>query len=517
MTSDVGGRWAAGAERPSGSAADGGDGPAGPGDGGRTEPGDDGDGLPPRAVAVYVLLGAAAVFVLVRNLGSPNDFDNFLPFGIAVLAGLDPYTPEMVDLFGSGPLWSTWPPSFAPIAAALARLEALAGWPATAMLWQAAGLGAVAGVLAVYARWLYGRSLSIRDGPGRLPLYAFAALAGVVLPARVVLSNFEYNQLHALILGFAVAGLWLFRQGRRWSGGMALGLAAAFKATPLLFLPYLAWRGRWKDLAATVAGCAVAGGLLPALLVGPAEAVQWYRSWWAFVADLPFPFVHTNQSVQGTLTRLLAPEVGDWHVFGAGPLGGHGAPPLVLGAALALGLGGAAAFGRPGRRVTPRREALEVGVVFAVMALFSPVGWKYHFAMLLPLAAALWARTPAAGGWIRPSGASADDGGSASVGPAVGSGALPPGSRASRLLYAGLAAAALAINGTATGLVGNALADGFEHAGVVTWSALTLTLLALWLLWRERHRRRRPVADGRPSRLARDPSPARHSRGGTPR
>lgn len=437
---------------------------------------DDG-GLPRRAVAIYALLGAAAVFVLVRNLWSINDFDNFLPYGIAVLAGLDPYAPEMVDLFGTGPLWSTWPPSFAPMAAAIARLESMAGWPVTVILWQGAGLGAVALVLVVYARWLYGRRLSLRAGPDRLPLHTFAALAGIVLPARVVLSNFEYNQLHALIMGFVVAALWLFRSGRRWSGGLALGLGAGIKATPLLFLPYLAWRGRWKDLAASAAGCAVVGAILPALLAGPAEAVRWYGSWWTFVADLPFPFVHTNQSMQGTLTRLLAPEIGDWHVFGAGPLGGHGAPPLVLGAALALGAGGAAAFGRPGRPVSPRREALEVGVVFAVMALFSPVGWKYHFSMLLPLAAALWSRTPAAARWARPSVVTARPGGPTAT--------VPPGGRASRLLYGGLAAAAVAINGTATGLVGNTLADRFEFWGVVTWSALALVLLALWLLWRE--------------------------------
>lgn len=460
--------------------------------------------LPWRAIAVYALLGAAALFILLRNLGSTNDFDNFLPFGAAALAGLNPYTPEMVELFGSGPLWSTWPPSFAPLAAALARMEALLGWPVTVVLWQAAGLGAVALVLAVYARWLYGRGLALRPGPDRLPLHTFAALAGLAVPARVVLSNFEYNQVHAIVLGLAVAGLWLLRTGRRWTGGLAVGLSTAFKAVPLLLLPYLAWRGRWKDAAAGAAGCAVAGALLPALLLGPADTAEWYRSWWAFVGDLPFPFVHTNQSLQGTLTRLLAPAAGDGHVFGAGPLGGHGAPRLVLLGALVLGLAGAAAFGRPGRSVGAGREALEIGVVFAAMALFAPTGWKYHYAVLLPLAAALWARTPAAARWAPdgspppggPLGRGADDevrpdGGGREVR------TLPAGSGSARVLYGGLGAAALALNGTATGLMGNAAADRFEHWGVVTWSGLVLVLLALWLLWRERPR---PGARGRAGR-----------------
>lgn len=436
--------------------------------------------LPLRGKVVYALLGAVVVYILLRNLGSTNDFDNFLPFGVTALAGVNPYTPEMIDLYGSGPLWSTWPPSFAPLAATLARAESLLGWPVTVVLWQAAGLGAVALVLAVWARWLYGRPLSLRPAPGRLPLYTFAALAGLVVPARVVLSNFEYNQVHAIVLGLAVAGLWLFRRERRWSGGLALGLATAFKATPVLLLPYLAWRGRWKDTAAALAGCAVIGAGLPALLLGAGEAVAWYRSWWSFVGDLPFPFVHTNQSLQGTLTRLLAPALGDGHVHGAGPLGGHGAPRFVLLGGLTLGLAAALAFGRPGRRVAPRREALEVGVVFAGMALFAPTGWKYHFAVLLPLAAALWSRTPAAARWSA--------GGSG--------GTLAAGSGSARVLYAGLAVAALALNGSATDVVGNAAADRLEHWGVVTWSTVILVLLALWILSREPTRTSR-AADGR--------------------
>jgi hypothetical protein len=459
-------------------------------------------------VAVYALLGAAAVYVLVRNLDSVNDFGNFLPFGVAALAGLDPYTPEMVDLFGTGPLWSTWPPSFAPVAATLARLEALAGWPATVVLWQAAGLGAVALVLAVWTRWLYGRRLSLRGDAGGVPLHSAAALAGLLVPARLVLSNFEHNQVNLVVLGLAVAGLWLFRRGRRWGGGMAVGLATAFKATPLLLLPYLAWRGRWRDVAASAAGCAAAWLLLPALLLGPAEAARWYDGWLGFVGELPLPVVHSNQSFQAAVSRVLGAAGPKGHAFGAGPLGAPGVRGATAAGGAVAALAAAVAFGRPGRTVSARREALEAGAVFALMALFSPVAWKHHFAVLLPVSAALWARTPAAARWTAPPSASGtghdqsgragagrrprDGGPAARGGPADGSAAdggpptLAPGSRASRVLYAGLAAAALAINGTATGLVGGGPADRFEHWGVVTWSAAALTALALWLLWRER-------------------------------
>lgn len=470
----------------------------------RTEPGGDGaepkaaeaspaeaadpGGLPGGAVAVYVLLAAAAVFVLVRNLDSPNDYLNFVPFGLAALADLNPYLPEVVEQFRRGHLWSTWPPAFAPVAVILASGDGSLGRAPTIFLWQAANLAGLAVVLAVYPRWLYGRGLSLRPRPARLPLYSAAALMGLLVPLRLVLSNFEHSQSNLLFLGLAVGGLHLFRRRRPWTGGLAVGLATSFKATPLLLLPYLAWRGRWRDLGASAVGCAVTWGLLPTLLVGPGDLAAWYREWVGFVAGLDVPVSQANQSLQGFFTRILSdgsPIAG--HVPG-GPWGGGGSGGAMAVATAVFGFGAAAAFGRPGRRVCERREALELGVVFAAMGLLSPIGWKFHFVGLFPLAAALWARTPAASRWAAPGG---------------GSPPLARESRAARVLYAGLAVAALAINGTATGLVGGAPADRFEHWGVVTWSAGTLVLLALWLLWRERPRREPPEA--RPGHRLRHP------------
>lgn len=424
--------------------------------------------LPRRALAVYAALGAAAVYVLVRDLGGGTDFDAFLPFGIAGLGGLNPYSKGMMAVFADGPLWSTWPPAFAPVAALLARLEAAAGLPAAMVLWQAAGLLAVAGVLRVWTGWLYGRSLSLRPRAGGLPLYSLPALAGLLVPARLVLSNFEHAQANLQVLGLAVAGLWLLRAGRRWSGGLAVGLSTAFKATPLLLLPYLAWRGRWRDLAGSLGGVLVAWVVLPVLLLGGARTADWYRSWGSFVETLPIPVIHTNQSLPAAVSRLLAPPgTAAPFVEGAGPLGAYGAPVLVAGLAALVAVAAAAAFGRPGRRVPARREALETGVVFALMALFSPVAWKHHFALLLPVSAALWAWTPGA---PRPRATAAATG-------------------ADGTLYLGLGAVAVAVNGTATGLVGGTLADRFEQMSVVTVSALALVLMALWVLYRDRRRR----------------------------
>lgn len=460
---------------------------------------------------LYGLLGAACLYVLVRNLDSPNDYENFLPFGQAALAGQMPYDPAVERAWLAKEGWATWPPAFAPVAALLARLDALLGQAATIFLWQAANLAALGYALAVVVRWVHGRRLSLGPGAGRasrfpdggaagprggakpvpgagasgpLPLHALPVLIGILVPARLLLSNFEHTQSNLLILGLAVAAFELFRRRRPWSGGLALGLSSAFKATSLLALPYLAWRGRWRDLGAAAGGCFVTWMALPALLLGAGEAGRWYSGWWVHTGELSLPTGSMNQSLQATLTRLVAPGgpvVPEGP--GAGLLGGHGAEPWVLAAALGLGLAAAAAFGRPLRRVSMRREALELGVVFTAMGLLSPIGWKWHFVGLMPLAVALFGVTGAAGGGRRRAGPVTGPAGSRSPADAPGT---PPGRAGDRLVYGALLAAALAINLTATGLVGGAAADWFELRGVVTWAALAMTAAALWRLGRER-------------------------------
>lgn len=449
---------------------------------------------------LYLILGAVALYEIVRALGHPGDYRPFVTFGEVALGGEIPYLPEVEGRYLKGH-WATWPPSFVPVAVLLRLLDRVAHPPAI-LLWQAVNMAALGAVLAWCARWLYGRRLSLRPGEGRVPLAALPVLAGLVVPMRVVLSNFEHEQANLLILGLAVGAFWLFRTGRRWSGGLSLGLATAFKGTPLLLVPYLAWRGRWRDLGAALAGVAVAWAVLPALVVGPGEVGAWYDAWWATLPGLDLDVGPMNQSLQATAARLasgidlLGPEEATAGIVtrSLGVLGGGRAAPWVAAVAAAFTAGSVAAFGRPLRRVSRRREALELGVVFTAMGLFSPLGWKWHFVGLVVLCAALAARTGAGRRLLAGSGAAAGDGeGAEGAGGASGTGGIGPGDPeapgapwADRATVAVLLVAFAAINLTATDLVGDRVADSLEMMGVLTWPALLLSAAALVHLYRER-------------------------------
>jgi len=429
----------------------------------------------PAAIALYVLLALVAAVEVGRDLASPGDYTGFVAFGTAAAAGQLPYDPAIEAAYLDA-RWATWPPSFAPIAVLLARADAVAHEPAV-FLFQLANLLALAFVLAVLARWLYGRRLTLGlpraggdggdpwgagGGPwaaaragGELPLAALPALGALVVPLRVVLANFEHAQSNLLILALSVGGMWLLRRGRRAGGGVAIGLATAFKATPLLLLAYLAWRGRWRDLGAAVAGCALTWALLPAMLLGPARLGTWYGAWIRKSAGAAAQTSPLNQSLLAALERLL-PGAPGW--------------PLFLAAAAAVTAAGLWALGRPGpmreRRAGEgaRREALEVAVVLAGMSLLSPLAWKAHYVTLVPLVAALLAFTPAGERWRSGAGQESRDRG--------------------RGLYLVLAAGLVLLDLTSDGVVGRAAARALEAGSVVTWAALLLGAAGLVTLAR---------------------------------
>lgn len=448
--------------------------------------------------ALYAVLGLVAVYEILRGLGDPGDYRAFVTFGEVALSGQLAYLPDVEAQHLQGH-WATWPPSFVTVAVALELVDRVAHPPAI-LLWQTLNLLALAAVFAWLARWLYGRRVSLEPGAGRVALASLPVLAGLLVPMRLVLSNFEHEQANLVILGLAAAAFWLFGTGRRWLGGLSLGVSSAFKGTPLLALPYLAWRGRWRDLGAAVAGVAVAWLVLPAAVVGPGELPAWYEAWWGTLPGLDLQIASPmNQSLQATSARLahgvdlMGGEEATAGIVGSSlrVLGGARAAPWVGGIAAALAAGSAVAFGRPLERVSRHREALELGVVFTAMALFSPLGWKSHFVGMVVLCAALASRT-SAGRRLRASGGDAprapDPGGRAS-GPARGpTTAARHGELPDRVTVGALVAAFAAINLTATDLVGDRLADAFEMTGVVTWSAVLLVAVALAHLWSERVR-----------------------------
>ena len=111
---------------------------------------------------------------------------------------------------------------------------------------------------------------------------------GLLLSSKLILAVFENQAYDALVLLVLLAGLAALSTGRGLWAGAGLALAAALKATPVIFLSYLLWRRHFVAAAAFVV-IFLGASLLPDMFFTPAGSAHGYFvSWLREVAGAPF-------------------------------------------------------------------------------------------------------------------------------------------------------------------------------------------------------------------------------------
>lgn len=405
-----------------------------------------------RRVLLFIAFAAMLVLCFI-DLESPGDYTGFVAFGQAANDGVVAYDPAVQARYmEGGDYWATWPPGFVPLASGLAVLDGIAHAPAV-IAFQLFNLGMLVLALFVIVEWLTGKRLAMPGtaaaSDARLAWDAPVVAVALLVPLRLVLSNFEHAQVNLVVLGLVLLGFrWLDR--RPLAGGLLFGLGAAIKATPILLLPYLVWRARGRALGAAALGVLVGSLALPALVLGPEGAVAWWRAWFEALPLAGAQEGWMNQSLRSIAVLRFGPEAG-----------------LAVWLVGTTALAGAIlfAFGRPFRGVETRRAAAEVAVLLVAITIVSPVAWKAHYVTLVPLCAAIFVL--------------ARDAGSARRKFALGS----------------FFVATAGINFTPSDLIGRAPSVAFQQYGIVLVLALLLVVAALVLL-------RAPAAAA-----SRDPAP----------
>ncbi|GHC42299.1 glycosyltransferase 87 family protein [Streptomyces flavofungini] len=213
-------------------------------------------------------------------------------------------------------------------------------------------------------------------------------VSAVAVWVEPVWTTLRYGQVNLLL---AVLVLWSLtrRPDHRWAG-VGIGVAAAIKLTPALFVVFLLLvgavagvrRGAWRP--AVRHACVAAAAFLGATLLAAAVLPGASRNFWTrvvFEAGRAGRAENTaNQSVRGVLARLLhTPEPGAWWAVGAAVVCVAG-----LGVAVAAAARGERAWG---------------AVACAATALLvSPVSWSHHWVWCVPMALLLWTRAARWGG-----------------------------------------------------------------------------------------------------------------------
>ncbi|MEU1291234.1 glycosyltransferase 87 family protein [Streptomyces sp. NPDC005840] len=180
--------------------------------------------------------------------------------------------------------------------------------------------------------------------------------------------TFSFGQVNILLLALVLVDARLLRSGHsRWAGA-GIGLAAAVKLTPAVFIALLLLTGRRR--AAAVATGVTAGATGLAFLVAPdASRFYWTRALWDTDRVGRLDYV-SNQSLQGILARL---GIEDRAVWAAAVL-------LVL-AVWAV---------RVRRAAAAHDTAAAFALTGLVACLVSPITWVHHLVWLLPSFAVLY-------------------------------------------------------------------------------------------------------------------------------
>jgi alpha-1,2-mannosyltransferase len=229
------------------------------------------------------------------------------------------------------------------------------------LVWAAAGVALVAFVVrrsAATLGWAPGRAVT-------------TLLVAVLLALDPIRTTFYLGQINVVLLALVLADL-TGRPESRWRG-VGIGLAAALKLTPLLFVAYLLLTDRRRAAATGGATFAAAVGL--GFLLDPADsAVYWLHGTFA-AADRISPIASTsNHSLAGLLARLNAP----------GRVG--------LAAAGVLAIVGLAVAVHAHRR---GQELLGSTVCGLLAAAAAPFAWSHHFVWFGPLVVLLAHRVAA--------------------------------------------------------------------------------------------------------------------------
>jgi alpha-1,2-mannosyltransferase len=205
-----------------------------------------------------------------------------------------------------------------------------------------------------------------------------AIVGSIALFSEPVLTTLRYGQINLVVLALV---LWDFTRAPSRSSGTAIGLAAALKVTPAIFIPYLLLTRRYRA-AATASATFGATVFLPALVLPHASAQYWTHD----LFDL-----HrvgrvenaVNQTLRGAFVRVDHTR--------------HTAPGelLIIGFVLLAGLAlAAAAHAKLGDR-------WGVPTCAITGLLTAPIAWTHHWVWCIPIAVLLWqharAWLPAAG------------------------------------------------------------------------------------------------------------------------
>jgi hypothetical protein len=252
-------------------------------------------------------------------------------------------------------------------------------------------------LLNAVAWWMTAQLSHAMTGSDRVPSSWLVFFSGFVT-IGFVFDMFDLGQPNLVLLALMLYGFWLLQHERPWMAGSLFALATAIKIFPVAVLPYLVWRRQWAALASMLVFLGVFLFVVPAPVRGfqhnLAELKTWYEGMVASSSEKGFGqrdeqnWSWVNQSIIAVTHRLTRPvnynqddPAKPVRTMNLVDISFKAANWIVLAISLAIGLGFVAVM--PARsKTTPRSNAEELGILFCLMTVASPLARQYYFMWL---------------------------------------------------------------------------------------------------------------------------------------
>jgi hypothetical protein len=123
-----------------------------------------------------------------------------------------------------------------------------------------------------------------------------------------VLMTLYLGQVNILIFMLIVL-VWLtFVDGRRYSSGVLLALAAWIKIWPIILIAYFVWKREWKVVSGALVGLLLIGAVTFAL-AGNGQTISFFTDKLPEISQGTEPGIdHLNQSIPGVFAKTFAPS-----------------------------------------------------------------------------------------------------------------------------------------------------------------------------------------------------------------
>jgi len=306
-------------------------------------------------LALLVLAFGVVVWLAGWHLGA--DSAVYRAGALTLLHGDPLYTRDVLTAL---PDWVRLPFTYTPAAAPLFLPLALVP---SGLVWGVIAFLSVVGLMVVIT--------VVSSPPGRTPLlgrswWALPAGTAIALALEPVWKTLFLGQINLILMAFVVLDvLVLSLRGSRWAG-VLIGLAAAIKLTPLIFVPHLFFTGRWKDGLRALGTFAALEAVMFAVI--PVDAVRFWRDSATDPSRVGSVHWIFNQSLNGLVNR--ATHLAPW--------------------SLAVAVGVAAVLAVPAVWLVVRlhrrgEDAAALLVTAFYGLLLSPVSWSHHWVWCVPL------------------------------------------------------------------------------------------------------------------------------------